>query len=91
MTSFDPHFDNQLIRSLMQLATRTRPDIWFTVRKHWTFARRVEHYLNNFQDSLDFLSSEQGGPVTHSPMLKAAEKSRCGSCIFFFDLVGFWK
>jgi hypothetical protein len=89
--NFDSHLRHQLIRSLRQLATWTKPDISLSVRRQWTFAPRVEHYLNNFQDSVDFLTSEQGRPVTNSPMLKAAEKSRSGSCVFFCDLVFFWK
>ena len=76
----------QLIGSLMQLATWTRPDIAYSVsvlsqffsnpaRRHWTLARRVVNYLKTTQDSVLFLSSEQGGPVTDSPMLKAAGNS----------------
>jgi hypothetical protein len=83
---FDPHLYRQLIGSLMQLATWTRPDIAYSVsvlsqffsnpaRRHWTLARRVVNYLKTTQDSVLFLSSEQGGPVTDSPMLKAAGNS----------------
>jgi len=82
MKKFDPHLYRQLIGSLMQLATSTRPDIAYSVsdlsqffpnpaRRHWTLARRVVNYLKTTQDSVLFLSSEQGGPVTDSPMLKA--------------------
>jgi len=85
--NFDSHLRHQLIRSLRQLASWKKPDISLNVRRQWTFARRVEHFHNNFQDSVDFLSSEQGRPVTNSPMLKAAEKSRSGSCVLFCDLV----
>jgi hypothetical protein len=35
-------------------------------------AERVVNYLKTTQDSILFLSFEQGGPVTNSPMLKAA-------------------
>ena len=44
-------------------------------RRHWTLARRVANYLKTTQDSVLFLSSQQGGPVTSSPMLKAAVNS----------------
>jgi hypothetical protein len=70
----------------MQLATWTRPDIPYSLsvlskffsnpaRRHWTLARRVVNYLKSSQDSVLFLSSEQGGPVTDSPMLKTAGNS----------------
>jgi len=76
----------QLIGSLMQLATCTRPDISYSVsifsqflsnpaRRHWTLARRVVNYFKTTQDSVLFLSSEQVEPVTNSPMLKAAGNS----------------
>ena len=82
MKKFDPHLYRQVIGSLMQLATWTRPDIAYSVsdlsqffsnpaRRHWTLARGVVNYLKTTQDSVLFLSSEQGGPVTDSPMLKA--------------------
>jgi hypothetical protein len=83
---FDPHLYRQLIGSLMQLATWTRSDISFSVsilfqlfsnpaRRHWTLALRVVNYLKTTQGSVLILSSEQGGPVNKSPMLKAAGNS----------------
>jgi len=71
----DPHFYHQLLRSFMQIATRTRLNISLTVRRHWIFARRVEDYLKTFQDSVHFLSSDQRGPVTNPPMPEAAKKA----------------
>jgi hypothetical protein len=86
MKNFDPDLYRQLIGSLMQLATWTRPDISYSVsilsqffsnpaRRHWTLARRVVNYLKTTQDSVLFLNSKQGGPVTNSPMLKATGNS----------------
>ena len=83
---FDPHLYRHLIGSLMELATCTRPDISYSVSilfqffsnpalRHWTLAERVVNYIKTTQDSVLFLSSDQGGPVTNSPMLKAARKS----------------
>ena len=80
---FDPHLYRQLIGSLIQLATRIRPDISYSVsilsrffsntaRRQWTLAWREVNFLKTTQDSVLYLSSEQGGPVTNSPMLKAA-------------------
>ena len=79
---FYPHLYRQLIGSLMQLATWTTPDISYSVsilsqffsnpaRRHWTLAQRVINYLKTTQDSVLFLSSEQGRPVTNSPTLAA--------------------
>ena len=45
------------------------------VRRHWTLARTVVNYLKTAQDSVLFLSPRQVGPVTNSPMLKAAGNS----------------
>jgi hypothetical protein len=70
----------------MQLTTWTRPDISYSMsilsqffsnpaRRHWTLARRVVNYLKTTQDSVLVLSSEQGGPVKYSQMLKAAGNS----------------
>ena len=44
-------------------------------RRHWTLALRVVNYLKTTQGSVLILSSEQGGPVNKSPMLKAAGNS----------------
>jgi len=44
-------------------------------RTHRTLARRVVNYFKTTQDSVLSLISEQGGPVTNSPMLKAAGNS----------------
>jgi len=80
---FDPHLYRQLIGSWMQLATWTRPDISYFMsqffskpgRRHWTLARGVVNYHKTTQDSVLFLSSEQGRPVKNTPMLKAAGNS----------------
>jgi hypothetical protein len=83
---FDPHLYLQLIGTLMQLATWTRPDTSYSVsilsqffsnpaRRHWTLAQSVVNSLKTTQDYVLFLSSEQGGTVTNSPMLKAAGNS----------------
>jgi hypothetical protein len=42
--------------------------------------RREVNFLKTTQDSVLFLSSEQGGPVTNSPMLKAAGNSELLTC-----------
>jgi hypothetical protein len=44
-------------------------------RRHWTLAQKVVKYLKTTQDSVLFLSSEQGGLVMNSPMLKCAGNS----------------
>jgi hypothetical protein len=44
-------------------------------RRHWTLARRVVNFRKTTQDSVLFLISEQEGPVTNSPMLKATRNS----------------
>ena len=107
---FDPHLYRQLIGSWMQLATWTRPDIAYSVsdlsqffpnpaQRHWTLARRVVNYLKTTQDSVLFLSSEQGGPVTELltftdsdfAYCEETRKSRCGACIFFCNSLIYWK
>jgi hypothetical protein len=76
---FDPHLYRQIIGSLRQLATSKRPDTSYTLSILSQFfsnpGRRVVNYLKTTQDSVLLLSSEQGGPVTSSPMLKAAGNS----------------
>jgi len=76
----DPHLYRQLIGSLIQLATWTRPDISYSVsilslffsnpaQTHWTWDRRVVNNLKTTQDSVLLRSSEQGLPVTNSRIL----------------------
>jgi hypothetical protein len=105
------HLYRQLIGKLMQLATCTRPYISYSLsilsqffsnpaRRHWTLARRVVDYLKTTQDSVLFLSSEQGEPVTNSPMTftdsdfascEVKRKSKSGACIFFRNSLIYWK
>jgi len=65
---FDPRLDRQLIGSLMQLATWTRPYsvsifpiLFKSSSKTLDIGSRVVNYLKTAQDSVLFLSSEQGG------------------------------
>jgi len=54
----------------------------YPARRHWTLGRRVVNYLKTIQDSVLFLSSEQGGPVTNLPN---AQSCRISELLTFTD------